>query len=1254
MAEATEPNEYEARLKKAALAMQQMRVRIDSLERMNHEPIAIVGMACRFPGGADTPAKYWDLLRNGVDAISEVPANRWDANAFYDPDPLMPGKTYTRSGGFLTDIETFDAEFFGIAPREAASMDPQQRMLLELSQEALEAAGQRVDRLSGSRTGVFVGISASDYSRFHVNSGQPERIDAYSGTGVALSIASGRLSYVFGFQGPNVAVDTFCSSSLVAIHLACQSLRRQESDMALAGGVNLILSPAGTVYSCKVRALSPDGRCKTFDASADGYGRGEGCGILVLKRLSDATAAGDNIVALIRGTAINHDGKSSGLTVPNGLSQQAVIRAAHADAVIDAADVSYVEAHGTGTPLGDPIELRALAAAAAPGRTKADPLLVGSAKTNIGHLEAAAGVAGVMKVALALGKREIPAHLHLDSPNPHVAWDSLPIEVPTRARAWMPSGKTLIAGVSSFGFSGTNAHAVLEEAPARVDRAPAYARSEFVLPLSARTSNALAALVQRYRELLASDPNVSIHNLCYSASVRRSHHEHRAAFVAHSIGDLAAQLGAFALKPVKTSEDFAFHFPDRTECEDVPGEPVFQEMRTRCGSADVRVASLMAHAELWKSWGLVPQSVSAQGMGAPVAGWLTGELTFEEALSGAKASGLATIDASITTIEIGSRRPVDSLADLYMAGVSIDWSRLYPSGNLIPLPSYPWQRQRFWLDNVTALRTPADKHPLLGHRVLSPALTQPVHEATISTSSPDFLKDHRIQGQVLFPASAYAEMFLAAAAGPISDLSIREPLRLSESSNTTLQTVITGESLQIFSLSAKRESWKLHATASLSSDAAGPSSAVFAADFDSRMRGEMSGMKVYEATEAIGLQYGGAFQGLRRLRWNDMEAVGDIELTAASNPYTLHPALFDCCLQVLGARLLANPGSDLFLPSKIASLKVLGKPDARVTCRVSYSANALPGTWEADMQVVNPDGRVVVEARGIVCRQVPRAVAPSDLRYTIAWSEKESSFADEQGEPALWIVLADAAGLAEKVCRKLCDWDQQCVIVRPGEVYSFDGKSATVNPARPEDFRHLIQDALAIDGLNLAGFVHTWTLDSSDDHAIESVFHAVQAIGRAKLAEPPKFCVVTRGGQALAANAPVSPLQASLAGFVRIVKAEHPNFHPVLVDLASEPEDETQFLFEELLARNPEDVVAFRDGIRYVPRLQREKPATPIAPVTIRDNATYLITGGLGALGLQTAHWLAGLGARNLALVSRGNPSDSVRESLRGAGASRR
>jgi phthiocerol/phenolphthiocerol synthesis type-I polyketide synthase D len=274
----------------------------------------------------------------------------------------------------------------------------------------------------------------------------------------------------------------------------------------------------------------------------------------------------------------------------------------------------------------------------------------------------------------------------------------------------------------------------------------------------------------------------------------------------------------------------------------------------------------------------------------------------------------------------------------------------------------------------------------------------------VSASSPDFLKDHRIQGKVLLPASAYAEMFLAAAAGPIRDLSIREPLLLSESRNTTLQTVITGQSLQIFSLSANRESWKLHATASLSTEAAAPPSAVFAADFDSRMRGEMSGKKVYEATAAIGLEYGPAFQGLRRLRWNDTEAVGDIEMTAASNPYTLHPALFDSCLQVLGARLLANPGSDLFLPSKIGSLKVMAKPDACVTCRVSYSANALPGTWEADMQVVNPDGRVAIEARAIVCRQVsrplPQAPAPSDLRYITEWREKESSFADEQGEPA--------------------------------------------------------------------------------------------------------------------------------------------------------------------------------------------------------------------------------------------------------------
>jgi acyl transferase domain-containing protein len=363
-------------LKRALLAVQDMRSRLEAQERARTEPIAVVGLGCRLPGGVSSPESFWSLLREGREAIGEVPSSRWNVDALYDPDPDAPGKIVSRYGAFVEDVDRFDARFFGVSPREAQNMDPQQRLLLEVSWEALEHAGIAPDGLTGSRTGVFVGISNTDYLRFLF--ADPEHIDAYVGTGNAPSVASGRLSYLLGLKGPSLSVDTACSSSLVAVHLACHSLRRRECDLALGAGVSLILSPEASINFSKARMLAPDGRCKTFDAAADGYVRGEGCGVVVLKRLSDALAQGDTVLAVIRGTAVNQDGRSAGLTAPNGPSQEAVIREALTDAGLKPSEVGYVEAHGTGTSLGDPIEMRALGAVLREGRDAGSTCFIGS------------------------------------------------------------------------------------------------------------------------------------------------------------------------------------------------------------------------------------------------------------------------------------------------------------------------------------------------------------------------------------------------------------------------------------------------------------------------------------------------------------------------------------------------------------------------------------------------------------------------------------------------------------------------------------------------------------------------------------------------------------------------------------------------------------------------------------------------------------------------------------------------------------
>ncbi|WP_225849149.1 type I polyketide synthase [Streptomyces sp. HPF1205] len=517
------------------------------------EPIAVIGLGCRMPGGVTDPEGFWELLRDGVDATGEFPASRADAAKLYDPDPEAPGKAYVIRGGFLDEVDRFEPGVFNISPREAVGMDPQQRMTLQVVWEALERAGYAPDSLEGSRTGVFIGVSTTDYVRARQEYGDIRDVDGYQLIGEP-SFVAGRVSYTFGLMGPSKVVDTTCSSSLVALHDACQALRLGECDMALAGGVNLMLTPYSFVLLSKFRALSPDGRCKTFDAGADGYARGEGAGVVVLKRLSDALEAGDNILAVVRGTAVNHDGRSSGISVPNPAAQQAVIRAALEQAGTDPAEVGYVEAHGTGTALGDPIELRALQQVVGRHHAGGSPLLIGSVKTNIGHLEPAAGVAGLLKLVLSLQHEEIPPHLHMTAPNPNVDWDALDIEVVTDRRPWPADKPARIGAISSFGASGTNAHAIVSQPPPRAasaggaTRGPAAgaARGTHVLTLSARSTTALNALARRYAAALREDPALSLADVCLTSHVGRSRLPTGVAVAASGTAELADALDAFA------------------------------------------------------------------------------------------------------------------------------------------------------------------------------------------------------------------------------------------------------------------------------------------------------------------------------------------------------------------------------------------------------------------------------------------------------------------------------------------------------------------------------------------------------------------------------------------------------------------------------------------------------------------------------------------------------------------------------------
>jgi len=643
------------------------------------EPIAIIGIGCRFPG-ANGPSAFWEMLCNGVDAITEIPPDRFDINAFYDPRQSVAGKISTRWGGFLDQVDRFDANFFGLAPREASRMDPQQRMLLEVAWEAVEDAGQLPSKLNGSSTGVFIGMCYNDYEDLEFQDHQG--IDVYVNAGGARSAASGRLSYALGLEGPSIVIDTACSSSLVAVHLACQSLRSGETSLAIAGAVNLILQPESSIGFSQAKMLAPDGRCKVFDARADGFVRSEGIGVILLKPLAQAQADGDTIYAVIRGSATNNDGRSSGfLMTPGRQGQEAVIRMACQNAGVSAGEIQYVEAHGTGTSVGDPVEARALGEVLSEGRSADSRCFIGSAKANIGHTEAAAGMAGLIKTALCLKNRVIPPSLHFQEPNPEIPWQELPLAVPVEAMAWPQSSSPALAGVSAFGLSGTNAHVILEEAPYSSPSSDQtrHSSTPYLLTLSAHNPDSLNNLAESYLTLLRGDERTTpaLRDLCYTASVRRDHHDYRLACVAHTPQEMVEKLEAYLGDDLSSGAAADICLPEaRSKLVFVfsgqgsqylgmgrllfEQEPVFRDALARCDEAigkfadwsllkelfaeeessrlneiDVAQPALfaiqVALAELWRSRGITPDAVVGHSMGEVAAAHIAGALNLEDA-----------------------------------------------------------------------------------------------------------------------------------------------------------------------------------------------------------------------------------------------------------------------------------------------------------------------------------------------------------------------------------------------------------------------------------------------------------------------------------------------------------------------------------------------------------------------------------------------------------------------------------------------
>jgi acyl transferase domain-containing protein/thioesterase domain-containing protein/acyl carrier protein len=1191
-----------------------------------HEPIAIIGMGCRFPGANGLTA-FWRLLQNGVDAISEVPPDRWSTHEFYDPDPSIPGKTNTRWGGFLRDVDQFDSQFFGISPREATRMDPQQRILLEVAWEALEDAGLASEQLSGSRTGVYIGISGNEYGQIQL--GNPSLIDGYAGTGNALSIAANRISYFFNFQGPSIALDTACSSSLVAVHLACNSLWQGESELALSGGVNLILSPAVTINFTKAGAMASDGRCKTFDARADGYVRSEGAGVVVLKPLSQALADGDPIYALIRGSAISQDGRSNGLMAPNPQAQEKVLRMALRQAGVTPDQIQYVETHGTGTFLGDPIEIQALAAVLAPGRSPDNACAIGSVKTNLGHMEAAAGVAGLIKVALALKHATLPASLHFETPNPNIPFDKIPLHVQSNTTPWPKASEPALAGVSSFGFGGTNAHIVLEEAPQTPlpyqDQATADERV-YLLPVSAHSSSALQSQVKAYREFLkvkTGEDRHRLHDICYTASLRRAHHDHRLAITGKTSDDFVNALDAYLRQ-----ENFSgmssgrisagrqhkpvFVFPGQGSQwfgmgrQLLDRESVFREALKACEQAlkqyvdwsllaeltanepesrldqiDILQPALFAIqvglAALWRSWGLEPKAVVGHSMGEIAAAYVAGALSLEDATRIIchrsrllkKTSGQGAMVAVQLSLK-DAREAIASYEDHLCVAVSNSPGSTVISGD------------------------PSALEELVANLRIQDVLCQFVkvdvaaHSPQVESLKPELVRE--IQGIRPQPGTIkmYSSVIGEAIQGQALDAdywgqNLREPV--------------------LFAATVQRLAQDGHD--------------IFL---------EMSPHPILVGAIQQGLlhikQAGNAFASLRR---NEDERAA--LLTSLGGLYTIGYPLD-------WRRLYPFKGQFLRLPSYPWQ-------------RQRYWMES--GREEAKPLKLQP-GKKAPER---ISESTAISDDPRDWLCVVNWQPRDRQ-PGEHGRPAsqaIWLIYADERGIGEALAYHLEAQGERCIKLSTGDTFArLSDTHFCIHPNSREDLGRVFETALSPDQPTCRGVIHLWSLDSQPSesltsadletqHILEcgSVLNLVQAMEEAAWRRPPRLWLVTQGAQSvIQGSETVAVAQSSLWGFGRTIALEYPAIWGGLLDLdpGSIAGDAANLLWEEIWYTDGADQVAFRQGQRYIPSLERYGEAGAFEkPFRCRPDASYLITGGLGALGMLIARWLITHGARYLTLV---------------------
>lgn len=1167
-------------LQKAFLAIEKLQAKLADCEKSRHEPIAVIGMACRFPGRADSLDAYWDMLQNGVDAVGPIPERRWRHEPFYDPAGTTPGTTYVNAAAFLDALsdpaEGFDAEFFGIPPREAHLIDPQHRLLLELAYEALEHAGIPSRSVKDSNTGVFIGIGQQDYLHLVRETADNDGAELYIGTGNGFCFASGRLSYVLGLQGPSFSLDTACSSSLVAVHQACLSLRAKECDLALTGSVQLMLSPTAFVLMSGSKALAPDGRCKPFDAAADGYGRGEGGGMVALKRLSDAMRDGDRVIAVIRGSSVDHDGRSSGLTVPNGRAQQALLKRALSVADMAPEAVLYVEAHGTGTSLGDPIEANALAEVL---RKQSDaPLLLGSVKSNIGHLEAAAGIAGLIKLALSVQKGKIPPSLHFKQPNPAIPWRDTPLRVVTAVSDWPEPDKPRVGLVSSFGLSGTNSQVIIEQA-AQVVGDNKAGEAGHLFKLSAKTPQALRDWALRHRQKLAFARDEDLADICYTANVSRDDYDCRLSAVVKNIAEL-------------------------------------QDFLQAAGTADN-----------------IPMGGKTQ---APMF-LLGGESSIEER------ADLEKKLAALPALKPGEPDWIgiqQALAALYQQGATVDWAAFYQGRRkqLVSLPAYPWQRKRYWFKQKAIARRDLQPaiHPMLEHCTQSPLLTAILHQGAISCARLPFLSDHKVFDRIVVAGACHLSAALAAARSSLKTDDIKlenvefiEALVLSEQEQRELHVGLTpmagGYALKIISEDmfrgqrtedGGRRAFIEHATGFIVEGEALP--AVSPVELDLRKQQCSESIDVaafYRLLEQQHVVLGDSFRWFAALSKGRGQALARMRAaTSEERAFGLPPGLIDACFQLLGAAV-PEQYTDTYIPLAINQWQAgAGLFDAELWChaRLDDEHSGAGGLVSGDVELFGDDGRMVARFSGVTMRKADTESLRSALTmeqnlYATAWRQAEDG-ERAAAAPGLWL------SVGRELARQIAD------------------SAAWVEWTGDENFLGL--ESKPVDGLLFCFDSGTGDVaELAQANAQRLLVYLQQWLSLAGDALP-RLAVLTRQVRALDETESGDPAIALIAGLIRSFNHEYPKTPCRWLDTDNTTAADIVSALRDL---PEESEIILRNGQRYVPRLQ----GLPAGKAPAQWRGCYLITGGTGALGLKTAQWLAAKGISEIVLMSR-KPSDDA------------